>query len=115
MMDLSKYEIWFLTGSQHLYGPETLEQVAVHSREIAAALNDAAAIPPKVIFKPVVTTPEQMFNTVREANNTDSCVGIIAWMHTFSPAKNWISALNALNKPMAHLHTQYNSDIPWGS
>ena len=113
MIDLSNYEIWFLTGSQHLYGPETLEQVAVHSREIASALNDASAIPTKVIFKSVLTTPEEMFNTVREANNTDNCIGIITWMHTFSPAKNWISALGALNKPMAHLHTQYNRDIPW--
>jgi len=113
MIDLSNYEVWFLTGSQHLYGPETLEQVAVHSSEIAGALNDASAMPVNVVFKPVVTTPEEMFNTVREANNTDNCIGIIAWMHTFSPAKNWISALNALNKPMAHLHTQYNRDIPW--
>jgi L-arabinose isomerase len=113
MINLSNYEIWFLTGSQHLYGPETLEQVAVHSREIAAALNDASAIPAKVVFKPVLTTPEEMYNIAREANNADNCVGVIAWMHTFSPAKNWISALKILNKPMAHLHTQYNQDIPW--
>lgn len=113
MIDLSNYEIWFLTGSQHLYGPETLEQVAVHSREIAGALNEASAIPTKVIFKPVLTTPEEMLGIVREANNDDNCIGVIAWMHTFSPAKNWISALTALQKPMAHLHTQYNQDIPW--
>ena len=113
MIDLSNYEVWFLTGSQHLYGPETLEQVAVHSREIAGALNEASAIPVKVVFKPVLTTPEEMFNTIREVNNADNCIGVIAWMHTFSPAKNWISALKALNKPMAHLHTQYNRDIPW--
>src|SRR5690606_5200237 len=107
--------IWFLTGSQHLYGPETLEQVNAHSREIAGALNDAAAIPAKVVFKPVLTTPEEIYGVVREANNTQNCVGVITWMHTFSPAKNWISGLNALNKPMAHLHTQYNQDIPWAS
>lgn len=113
MIDLSNYEIWFLTGSQHLYGPETLEQVNTHSREIAGALNDASAIPTKVVFKPVLTTPEEIYGIVREANNTENCVGIIVWMHTFSPAKNWISGLSALNKPMAHLHTQYNRDIPW--
>lgn len=113
MIDLSNYEVWFLTGSQHLYGPETLDQVAQHSREIAAALNEATAIPPKVVFKPVLTTPDEMYRLAREANNTDACVGVIVWMHTFSPAKNWISALSALQKPLAHLHTQYNQDIPW--
>lgn len=113
MIDLSNDEVWFLTGSQHLYGPETLEQVNVHSREIAGALNDAAAIPTKVVFKPVLTTPEEILRIVKEANNDPNCVGVIAWMHTFSPAKNWISGLRALEKPMAHLHTQYNRDIPW--
>ncbi|MEQ8676671.1 MAG: L-arabinose isomerase [Aggregatilineales bacterium] len=113
MIDLSNYEVWFLTGSQHLYGRETLEQVNAHSREIAGALNESSAIPTKVIFKPVLTTPEEIFGIIREANNDPNCVGVIAWMHTFSPAKNWISGLTALNKPMAHLHTQYNRDIPW--
>ncbi len=115
MIDLSQYEVWFLTGSQHLYGPETLEQVNAHSREIVAALNDAAAIPVKVVFKPVLTTPEEIFGIVREANSAPNCVGVITWMHTFSPAKNWISGLSALSKPMAHLHTQYNRDIPWAN
>ena len=113
MIDLSKYEVWFLTGSQHLYGQETLEQVNAHSREIAGALNDSSVIPTNVVFKPVLTTPEEIFGMMREANNTPNCIGIIAWMHTFSPAKNWISGLTALNKPLAHLHTQYNRDIPW--
>ena len=113
MIDLGKYEVWFLTGSQHLYGPETLEQVAAHSKEIAGALNDAAAIPTKVIFKPVLTTPDEIHNICLEANSDPNCVGVIAWMHTFSPAKNWIAGLSALQKPMAHLHTQYNRDIPW--
>ncbi|MEQ8673600.1 MAG: L-arabinose isomerase [Aggregatilineales bacterium] len=115
MIDLTNYEIWFLTGSQHLYGSETLEQVNVHSSEIASALNDASAIPVKVVFKPVLTTPEEILGIIREANNSMNCVGIIAWMHTFSPAKNWISGLSILNKPLAHLHTQYNRDIPWDS
>lgn len=113
MIDLNNFEVWFLTGSQHLYGPETLEQVAIHSREIAAALDNASAIPTKVIFKPVLTTPEEMYNICLEANSAANCVGVIAWMHTFSPAKNWISGLAALKKPLAHLHTQYNQDIPW--
>lgn len=113
MINLNNYEIWFLTGSQNLYGPETLEQVADHSREIAAALNDASAIPTKVVFKPVLTTPEEIYSIALEANATANCVGVITWMHTFSPAKNWIAGLTALQKPLAHLHTQYNQDIPW--
>lgn len=113
MIDLSTYEVWFLTGSQHLYGPETLEQVATHSKEIAATLNNASAIPTKVVFKPVLTTPDEIYRVCLEANSTPNCVGVIAWMHTFSPAKNWISGLRVLNKPLAHLHTQYNQDIPW--
>ncbi|MBZ0284728.1 MAG: L-arabinose isomerase [Anaerolineae bacterium] len=113
MIDLNNYEVWFLTGSQHLYGPETLEQVAIHSREIAATLNDASAIPTKVVFKPVLTTPDEIYRMCLEANSTPNCVGVIAWMHTFSPARNWISGLKVLSKPLAHLHTQYNQDIPW--
>ncbi len=113
MIDLSSYEVWFLTGSQHLYGPETLEQVAAHSQEIAATLNDAAAIPTKVIFKPVLTTADEIYRICLEANATPHCVGVIVWMHTFSPARNWIAGLRALSKPLAHLHTQYNQDIPW--
>jgi L-arabinose isomerase len=112
-IDLSKYEVWFVTGSQHLYGPETLEQVAEHSRAIAQALDEAAAIPVRVVFKPVVKTPDEISNLCREANNAPACVGLITWMHTFSPAKMWIAGLRALQKPFLHLHTQYNSDIPW--
>lgn len=113
MVDLSNYEIWFLTGSQHLYGPETLQQVAAHSQKIASELNDAAAIPTKVIFKPVLTTPEEIHAICQQANITENCVGVITWMHTFSPSKNWIAGLAALNKPLAHLHTQFNQSIPW--
>lgn len=113
MIELNTYEIWFLTGSQHLYGPETLEEVAEHSREIAASLNSASAIPTKVIYKPVLTTPDEIHKICLEANSDSACVGVITWMHTFSPAKNWIAGLMALKKPLAHLHTQYNQDIPW--
>lgn len=115
MIDLSNYEIWFLTGSQNLYGPETLEQVAAHSQEIAAALDAAPAIPVRVVYKPVLTTPEEIHSICLEANSTPNCVGVVAWMHTFSPAKNWISGLSTLKKPLAHLHTQYNQDIPWAN
>lgn len=112
-IDLAQYEVWFVTGSQHLYGPETLEQVAAHSRAIAQALDEAAAIPVRVVFKPVVKTPDEIRQLCREANNAERCVGLVAWMHTFSPAKMWIGGLGALQKPFVHLHTQYNRDIPW--
>lgn len=115
MVNLNDYEVWFLTGSQHLYGAEALEQVAIHSREIAAALNEAAAIPTKVVFKPVLTTSDEIHRLCLEANAAPNCVGVIAWMHTFSPAKNWIAGLTVLKKPLAHLHTQYNQDIPWSA
>jgi L-arabinose isomerase len=113
MIDLQNYEIWFLTGSQQLYGPETLEQVAQHSEEIVRALNDSGAIPARVVFKPVLTTSEEIHGICMEANAAPDCVGVVAWMHTFSPARNWIAGLAALAKPLAHLHTQYNRDIPW--
>ena len=113
MIDLQQYEVWFITGSQHLYGPEALEAVAHHSQEIAGALNDAPAIPVRVVFKPTVTTTEEIRAICLEANAAPNCVGVITWMHTFSPAKMWISGLSLLNKPLLHLHTQYNRDIPW--
>jgi L-arabinose isomerase len=112
-MDLKKFEVWFVTGSQHLYGEETLKQVAEHSQTIAKALNDAKEIPVKVVFRPTVKSPEEIYQTCQEANTSPNCIGIIAWMHTFSPAKMWIGGLRILQKPMAHLHTQYNRDIPW--
>ena len=112
-MPLSDYQVWFLTGSQHLYGPEAIEQVGAHSREIAAYLDSVAAIPPEIVYKPVLTTAEEIYNICSEANTNAQCLGVIAWMHTFSPAKNWIAGLTALQKPLLHLHTQYNRDIPW--
>ncbi|SIS37024.1 L-arabinose isomerase [Zobellia uliginosa] len=115
MIDLSKNEIWFVTGSQHLYGPETLAQVAEHSSEIAKHYNANPTIPVKVIFKPVVKTPGEISALCKEANNTEACVGLVMWMHTFSPAKMWIAGLQALQKPFLHLHTQYNRDIPWNA
>lgn len=114
-MALGDFQVWFLTGSQHLYGPEAIERVGAHSREIAAALNEAAEIPPQVLYKPVLTTAEEIHGICLAANSDENCVGVIAWMHTFSPAKNWIAGLSALRKPLLHLHTQYNRDIPWAA
>jgi L-arabinose isomerase len=113
MTDLKKLEVWFVTGSQHLYGEETLKQVAEHSQQIARALDSSAAIPVKVVFKPVLKTPDEIYHLCQEVNNAKSCIGIIAWMHTFSPAKMWIGGLKVLQKPLLHLHTQFNRDIPW--
>jgi L-arabinose isomerase len=113
MIDLTQYEIWFVTGSQHLYGPDTLAQVAENSRVIAAALNASDCIPVSVVFKPVLTTPEAIRELCLEANSSKHCIGLITWMHTFSPAKMWIAGLNLLRKPFAHLHTQFNREIPW--
>ncbi len=114
MIDLKKYEVWFVTGSQHLYGPETLQQVAQHSQEIARALDQSPKIPVRVVFKPVLTTPDAIRDLCLEANVARDCVGLITWMHTFSPAKMWIAGLTQLKKPFVHLHTQYNREIPWG-
>jgi L-arabinose isomerase len=113
MIDLKQYEVWFVTGSQHLYGPKTLEQVAEHSREIASALGASTHVPMQVVFKPVLTTPEVIRELCTEANSAKNCVGLVTWMHTFSPAKMWIAGLRLLTKPFLHLHTQYNREIPW--
>jgi L-arabinose isomerase len=108
-------EVWFVTGSQHLYGPEALAQVAKNSQQIAASLDAEASIPFKIVFKPVLTTPEQIRALCREANNQNNCIGLVLWMHTFSPAKMWIAGLNSLTKPFLHLHTQFNRELPWSS
>src|SRR5436190_19698785 len=113
MVNLKKFEVWFVTGSQHLYGEETLKQVAVHSKKIAAAFNDSKNMPVQVKFKPVVKSPEEIYAICQEANTAANCIGIIAWMHTFSPVKMWIGGLKILQKPLLHLHTQFNRDIPW--
>jgi len=112
--DLKEYEAWFVTGSQHLYGEETLKQVAEHSKEIVNALSGSNKIPVKVIFKPVLTNADSIYKLCQDANNSSNCIGLITWMHTFSPAKMWIAGLKVLQKPFVHLHTQFNRDIPWG-
>ena len=113
MIDFKEMEVWFVTGSQHLYGAETLKKVAQHSQEMAQWLLVSGKLPVKVIFKPVVTTPEAVTGLCREANNTQACIGLILWMHTFSPAKMWIAGLSLLHKSFLHLHTQYNRELPW--
>lgn len=113
MEDLKQFEVWFVTGSQHLYGPEALKQVDKDSEQIAKALNGAAEIPCKVVFKPVLTGPDEITKLCIEANSSARCVGLITWMHTFSPAKMWIKGLGLLKKPIVHLHTQFNRDLPW--
>src|SRR5690606_27735636 len=112
-MKTTTKEIWFVTGSQHLYGPETLEEVASNSRHIVEGLNASRTMPLVLVFKGVVTTPEEILGLCREANNNPDCIGLLTWMHTFSPAKMWISGLSILERPICHLHTQYNAGIPW--
>jgi len=108
-----KQELWFVTGSQHLYGPETLAQVAADAQQVAGALNADGVIPVDVVWKPTVKTPDEVYAMCRDANADETCIGLITWMHTFSPAKMWIAGLTALKKPFVHLHTQFGRDIPW--
>jgi L-arabinose isomerase len=113
MLNLSTLEIWFVTGSQHLYGEEVLKTVAEHSKAIAKAFDTSKNMAVRVVFKPVVKTPDEIYALCQAANTDKNCIGIVAWMHTFSPAKMWIRGLQALQKPLCHLHTQYNRDIPF--
>ena len=115
MNDLKQLEVWFVTGSQRLYGTETLRRVAKHSQEIAAALNNSPEIPVKIIFTPVVKAAEEVSALFENANQAASCVGVITWCHTFSPSKMWIAGLKRLRKPLLHFHTQHNRDIPWAT
>jgi len=115
MINLKNFEVWFATGSQHLYGPETLKQVAKDSQAIVNGLNLSGILPVKIVFKPVLTTPDAITTLLLESNNSENCIGLITWMHTFSPAKMWIAGLKVLQKPFVHLHTQFNRDIPWDS
>src|SRR4030066_2241417 len=112
-MNLKEFDVWFVTGSQHLYGETALKIVDQHSREIVQGLLLSGRIPVNIGFKPVVTTPEAIYELCLEANNARKCIGLITWMHTFSPAKMWIAGLTMLQKPFAHLHTQFNRELPW--
>jgi L-arabinose isomerase len=108
-----EFEVWFITGSQHLYGQETLEQVRQDAQKIVAGLNESGALAVRLVWKETLTTTEQVTATLRAANANEQCIGIVTWMHTFSPAKMWITGLSELVKPMCQLHTQRNRDIPW--
>ena len=110
---LKTLEIWYVTGSQHLYGEETLQQVAAHSQHIVDALNQSGQLPVNIVFKPVVKTPDEIRQLCIDANSNANCAGLILWMHTFSPSKMWIGGLSLLRKPFLHLHTQFNRDLPW--
>ena len=111
--DLRTFEVWFLTGSQNLYGEETLRQVAAQSQEIVAGLDAAASIPVTVVWKPTLVDSASIKRVMQEANAAENVIGVMAWMHTFSPAKMWIAGLDALQKPLLHLHTQSNVELPW--
>ncbi|WP_194776795.1 L-arabinose isomerase [Pararhodonellum marinum] len=115
MKSLKHNEVWFLTGSQHLYGAETLREVAANAEVITQSLHDSDQISVSLVFKPIVKTAEEIYAVCQEANQAKNCIGVITWMHTFSPAKMWINGLKILQKPLLHLHTQFNRDIPWDS
>src|SRR5215475_5451446 len=115
MIDFSQLEAWFVTGSQHLYGPETLNKVAEHSTLIAGALGQSSQMPVRIVARPVMTSSESIHSLCLEANSSKNCIGLITWMHTFSPARMWIAGLRALDKPLLHLHTQFNQELPWST
>ena len=113
MKVLGDREVWFVTGSQALYGNDALGTVGEHANEIARTLDDADPIPVRILSKPVVTTAEAIREVLLAATADPACIGVIAWMHTFSPARMWIAGLQGLQKPLLHLHTQHNRDLPW--
>ncbi|HMO11999.1 MAG TPA: L-arabinose isomerase, partial [Actinotalea sp.] len=106
-------EVWFLTGSQDLYGEETLRQVAVQSQQVAEVLDASPDVPVRVVWKPVLKDPASIRRAMIDAGADDRVLGVITWMHTFSPSKMWIAGLEALTKPLLHLHTQANVELPW--
>ena len=108
-------DLWFVVGSQHLYGPKTLQQVAAHAEQMVAGLNASGALPAQLVLKPTVTDPDGILALCREANNDPRCAGLVTWMHTFSPARMWIAGLSALQKPFMQLHTQFNAEVPWAT
>ena len=113
MLQKKEYKFWFCTGSQDLYGDECLRNVAQHSQKIVEGLNKSGLLPYEVIWKPTLITNEIIRKTFQEANRDETCAGVITWMHTFSPAKSWILGLQEYRKPLLHLHTQFNEEIPY--
>jgi L-arabinose isomerase len=115
MSDLKSFEVWFVTGSQHLYGEEALQKVSANSQIVGAFLDEQLTIPVRLITKPIATKPEEIQAICGAANQSSACIGLVFWMHTFSPAKMWIKGLRSLNKPFLHLHTQFNEALPWST
>src|SRR5438477_963881 len=115
MINLSNLEAWFVTGSQHLYGTETLNMVEEHATSVARALGAFPHMPINIVAKPVMTSSDSIHKLCQEASNSANCVGLITWMHTFSPSRMWIAGMKALNKPFLHLHTQFNEELPWST
>jgi L-arabinose isomerase len=115
MIDFSNLEVWFVTGSQHLYGPETLRKVEEHAATIARGIAASPQVPVKIVYKPVMTSGDSIRQLCLDANSSSNCIGLIAWMHTFSPARMWIAGLRSLGKPLMHLHTQFNRELPWST
>jgi L-arabinose isomerase len=115
VINLKQSEVWFVTGSQHLYGPDALKKVAANAQQVAASLNGALAIPADVVFKPVIKSASEATALCQQASVNPRCIGVITWCHTFSPSKMWINGLKILRRPILHLHTQHNRDIPWAT
>ena len=115
MTELKKLEVWFVAGSQKLYGNDALNEIEKNANEVASSINASMQIPVHICFKGVLTTTEEITKICQAANENEQCIGLICWMHTFSPGKMWINGLKILIKPLLHLHTQFNQDIPWES
>jgi L-arabinose isomerase len=115
MIDLSNLEAWFITGSQHLYGPETLKKVEEHAAAMARALGSSSQLAVKIVPKPVMTNSDSIHQLCLDANSSKNCIGLITWMHTFSPSRMWIAGMRSLDKPILHLHTQFNEQLPWST
>jgi len=113
MKAFENFEVWWVTGAQLLYGGDAVVQVDGHSKEMVAGLNESGKLPIKVVYKGTANSSKEVEAVMKAANNDEKCVGIITWMHTFSPAKMWIHGLQQLKKPLMHFHTQYNAEIPW--
>lgn len=113
MNTFEQYEVWFVTGAQLLYGGDAVIAVDAHSNEMVKGLNDSGKLPVKVVYKGTVNSSKEVTAAFKAANNDEKCIGVITWMHTFSPAKMWIHGLQELKKPLLHFHTQFNKEIPW--
>ena len=113
MKAFENFEVWFVTGAQLLYGGDAVKQVDGHSKEMVDGLNDSGLLPIKVIYAGTANSSHEVADVMARANNDKKCIGVITWMHTFSPAKMWIKGMQILRKPLLHLHTQYNRQIPW--